>query len=68
MGSLKEKEANGKFQEMGGLILDEIIADTKNTYVEVVLGDSNNCKENFHIRTMIKPVNDGTAYAFIGCK
>ena len=65
------QKPNAQFKMGGNIIWEEVIADTENTYVEVVLGDSAGCKESFHLRTIIKPINPKNPeemYAFIGCK
>jgi len=63
-------EPSGLFYEGGNLNWEEINADIENTYIEVVLIDSNGCKEDFHYRTMIKPFNIETKepFAVSGCK
>lgn len=71
LAAVKKQTPNAQFKEGGNLNWDEVNADKENTYVEVVFGVSEGCKENFHYRTMIKPMNKDNAeefYAFIGCR
>lgn len=68
---VKTMEANALFQEGGALVWDEVNADTANVYVEVVggkWGKIDECQENFHYRTKVKPVNGEEMYAVITCK
>ena len=70
IAEVKKQTPNALFKTGGNLVWDEVNADTENTYVEVVLGEAEGCKENFHYRTMVKPFNAETRefYAVIGCK
>lgn len=68
---IKTQTPTAMFKEGGNLVWDEVNADKENTYVEVVLGVAENCQENFHYRTMVKPMNKDNAeemYAVISCK
>jgi hypothetical protein len=66
--NVKKQEPNALFQYGSNLNLDEINADTEHTYVEVVPSKpGTDCKENFHYRTMVKPISK-EPYAVIGCK
>ena len=66
---VKTMEANAVFQESGALDMAAISADTTSVYVEVVSSKPNtDCAENFHYRTMVKPVNGEEMYAVITCK
>lgn len=68
---IKTQTPNAMFKEGGNLVWDDVNADTENTYVEVVLGVAENCQENFHYRTMVKPMNKDNAeemYAVTSCK
>ena len=68
------REPNALFQNGKGLEGDwwnVANADKKHTLVEVVYGKyGKGCKENFHYRTVVKPINVETQefYALIGCK
>lgn len=73
--NVKKQEPNALFQNGEGLEgawWDAANADTKHTLVEVVHGKYGKgiCKEKFHYRTVVKPINVETAepYAFVGCK
>ena len=69
IAEVKKQEPNALFQSGGNLNWDEVNADTEHTYVEVVSSKAGaECKEAFHYRTMVKPVNDEEWYAVIGCK
>ncbi|MBQ7409103.1 MAG: hypothetical protein IJV03_00905 [Alphaproteobacteria bacterium] len=66
--NVKKQEPNALFQSGSNLNWDEINADTEHTYVEVVPSEpETDCKENFHYRTMVKPISK-EFYAVIGCK
>lgn len=68
---IKTQTPTAMFKEGGNLVWDDVNADKENTYVEVVLGVAENCQENFHYRTMVKPMNKDNAeemYAVISCK
>lgn len=64
---IKTQEPNAKFISGHGFSWEEVNADTEHVYVEVAKG-SEGCKEKFHYRTMIRPINKIENYAFIGCK
>ena len=73
IAKVKKQEPNALFQDGSNLNWDEINADTEHTYVEVVHGKfgAGVCKEDFHYRTMVKPVvrrESGDFFAVIGCK
>ena len=70
IAAVKEQEPNALFMEDGNLVWEDVNADVENTYVEVVLGESAGCKENYHFRTMVKPFNTETKelFAVVGCK
>lgn len=65
-------EPNAMFQTGGELNFDVVNSDTEHTYVEVVRGKYGKgyCEEDFHYRTMVKPINFETDeyYAVVGCK
>ena len=73
---IKKQTPTALFQEGGNLNLDEVNADKDNMYVEVVFGEFgkiDECVENFHYRTMVKPVNADAKenkdwYAVVSCK
>ena len=65
---VKKQAATVMFKEGGALVWEEVNADTANVYVEVVLGEAENCADNFHYRTMVKPAVDDEMYAVISCK
>ena len=67
---IKKQEANALFFEGGALVWDDVNADKEHVYVEVVKPYSNECVEDFHYRTIVKPVNTETKdwYAVISCK
>lgn len=71
---VKKQTPDAMFQTGGNLNWDDVNADTENTYVEVVLGKFGKvdaCAEDFHFRTMVKPVNKDQAeewYAVVSCK
>jgi hypothetical protein len=67
---IKTQEPTALFKMGGSLNWDEVNADTEHVYVEVVKPHSENCKENFHYRTMVKPFNQETQewYAVVSCK
>lgn len=67
---IKKMTPNAMFQEAGALVWTDVNADTANTYVEVVFGKEEACEENFHYRTMVKPVNTEAEemYAVVSCK
>ena len=69
--NVKKSEPTALFQTGGGLIWDDVNADTEHTYVEVVPSKpGTDCKEDFHYRTMVKPFNRETRepFAVVGCK
>jgi len=71
---IKKQTPTALFFEGGSLVWDDVNADKENTYVEVVFGKygkMDECVENFHYRTMVKPVNTENAeemYAVVSCK
>ena len=66
--TVKQNEPNALFMSGKGFDWDAVNSDTEHFLVEVVPG-SEGCKENYHFRTMIRPINnDKEYYAFIGCK
>ena len=71
---LKKQEPTALFQEGGNLVWDDVNADTENTYVEVVFGEFgkiDECAEDYHFRTMVKPFDKENAealYAVVSCK
>ena len=65
---IKKQEPTGLFKMRGSLNWDEVNADTEHVYVEVVKPHSEDCVENFHYRTMVKPVNGEEMYAVKTCK
>ena len=69
---IKKQTPTALFFEGGSLVWDDVNADKENTYVEVVSSKpGTDCKENFHYRTMVKPMNKDNAeemYAVISCK
>lgn len=65
---IKKQEPTVLFKMPGSLNLDEVNADTEHVYVEVVKPYSKDCVENFHYRTMVKPVNGEEMYAVKTCK
>ena len=65
---IKKQEPNTIFKSGHGFDWDVVNADTEHVLIEVAQGGEG-CKENFHYRTMIKPINkNGENYAFKGCK
>ncbi len=48
--------------------ISEISKDTEHVYVEVVLNEPAGCEEDFHYRTIIRPVNEDEFYAVTECK
>lgn len=73
IAEVKQQEPTALFYEGGALVWDDVNADAENTYVEVVLGEFgkiDECAEDFHFRTMVKPFNAETKdwYAVISCK
>lgn len=66
--SLKKEQPTGMFLTWGNdeALIKETAKDESVTLVEVVLGDSNGCKDDFHYRTMIRPIGE-EPYAFLGC-
>lgn len=73
IAEVKQQEPTAWFQTGEGLVWDDVNADAENTYVEVVLGEFgkiDECAEDFHFRTMVKPFNAETKdwYAVISCK
>jgi hypothetical protein len=67
--NVKKQEPNALFKTFGDdeALIRETAKDTSVTLVEVVLGDSAGCKEDFHYRTMVKPISE-EPYAVVGCK
>lgn len=67
---VKNQVPTAMFQEGANLNWDEVNADKENVYVEVVSSKAGtDCKENFHYRTMVKPMNNTEEmYAVISCK
>ena len=73
IAEVKKQEPNALFQSGGSLIWDDVNADKENTYVEVVFGrfgKIDECAEDFHFRTMVKPFNTETRdlFAVVSCK
>ncbi len=66
--NLKNQEPNAPFRMFGDdeALIRETAKDTSVTLVEVVLGDSAGCKEDFHYRTMVKPISE-ELYTVVGC-
>jgi len=68
---IKKQEPTAMFEMSGSLDWNEVNADTANVYVEVASSKAGtDCQENFHFRTMVKPVNleKKEMYAVISCK
>ena len=69
--NLKTQEPNAMFRynfDEQDISIEALSKDTEFAYVEVVLNEPVGCKENFHYRTIIRPVDGDKNYAFIGCK
>lgn len=66
---VKKQEANAKFLTWGEdeSLIKEAAQDAQFTLVEVVLGKSEGCKENFHYRTMVKPISE-EMWAVVSCE
>ena len=62
-----KQEPTALFFEGSALVWDDINADKEHVYVEVVKPYSENCQEDFHYRTMVKP-SSKDSYAVISCK
>jgi len=65
---LKKNEPNAKFLTWGDdeVLIKETAKDEKVALVEVVLGVSAGCKDDFHYRTMIRPIGE-EYWAYLGC-
>ena len=69
--NLKKQKPTAMFKynfDDQGISIEALSKDKDFAYVEVVLNESAGCKENFHSRVIIKPVDGDKNYAFIGCK
>jgi len=66
---VKKQEANAAFLTWGEdeALIKEAAQDAQFTLVEVVLGNANDCKDNFHYRTMVKPISE-EMWAVTSCK
>ena len=68
---VKQSTPNAMFRynlDEQDILISELSKDTDHIYVEVVLNDASGCKEDFHYRTIIKPVNGDDFYAVESCK
>ena len=65
---VKAQEPTAMFMDGSALNFDEVNADKEHVYVEVVAKNDGDCKDGFHYRTMVKPVNGEEMYAVISCK
>ena len=72
LSNIRKEQPNGDLSTYDGQenLIVETSKDESVTMIEVVLGDSGNCKENFHYRTVIRPIDYQTKepYAFFGCR
>jgi hypothetical protein len=72
IAEVKKQEANAKFVTWGEdeALIKEAAQDAKFTLVEVVFGKygkMDDCAENFHFRTMVKPISE-EMWAVTSCK
>ena len=70
IAGVKAQEPNAKFLTWGDneSLIKEVAQDAQFTLVEVVLGDKEGCQENYHFRTMVKPISEEEMWAVISCK
>jgi len=67
--AVKQQEPTAQFRTGRGFDWDAVNADVEHTLVEVASGSEGGyCKENFHYRTIVKPINTEEMYAVVSCK
>ena len=68
---VKNQEPDSMFLTWGDeedeILIKETAKDENFTLVEVVLNDPDKCTDNFHYRTMIKPIGENL-WSVISCK